>query len=1364
MSPDKALFDNIYSFTIFNDEIIISDNDRLRKYNNITNKVTTIAGGGYSNNYIENTDATKTRLSAKRANIRYNYNHENQELYISIASDEYVGIIKTNNTGNLFEKTGITSNDYRYEGPFHIDTNGDMYFVPPQFSYCLMFYQNSTNQVNFLFCDDDFTRTAHIYSIVMGENRQLFFAISDVAIQQGFIKQYLFDEYRARIIVGLGNPGYNNDWNGAQTNICPLGLHYDFNSKVFYFTDVIDDVNIIRKYDPQLDEVTTLAGYNGYNSVDDGVPSSIVKINYPRDVFYYNGEIYFSDNDSRHGSRIRKITKDGLVYTVVGSYSVDYVGMEAPDINCMAMVGAIYKNNYYFIDSARNDGSLMRVNSTTNKIEEVISKTGIDKDIPNLVVVKDKFYYANKTSIISYDMINSNYWTYTPLTLIANIKAFAFDFSTEEIYVSECGKNGSSDIYHSRISKITTDGNYITVANLDNDRCAISMIVNGSNIYYIETLFSQNDINSTIVKLGKDGSNKQVIAGEGNSDNDYISAKDTKLYGPTSLVMTLREEIMFVEPSKNRIRKIKKDGQVLTLTMTGNELHNPNWIGLYDNTLLLTNQVELFVSDITLKCYGIKQMIQQIDNGVCIGSNQCSCSSGWKGDSSCSKVSCENQNSCSGHGTCTGPNQCTCQSGWKQSSDCSTISCEELGNCNDKGICVSSNVCQCISGFRGSNDCKQFSCDGVNNCTNGRGSCIGPNKCDCPIEYTGNDCGTLVYNCYGKLGNDSTACSGNGLCIGIDSCKCNSGVYGLQCDFIPEIKYSTKVSKYSTILFTTNIKSFNLNNNNFSYKWSQISGTNTLDLNTISIAGTDKIDFGIKANDNNLIQGETYGLQLNITRSEILNGKLTVVSLPISFTINKSPIINNYNLLDASTNNPIQSSVVAGETNIKAIITNAQDAEGKAIEYAFGYFTSTNERVYLSYFSQSKNSATFKLPLFISGKAKVFLAIRDELLDTDEKIVELTVTDPTANLNDNQLNNYIQNLVNNTNSNDGHIPIEQLDIATSLLNKPVSNPNDPNIKQQREELRNTIVNSLVASTSSQNDTSTVLNILSSVTQNTQELKLETAITALQLTLNITNNNNQQQQDKIVALTSQLINSVLTTSSTNMQVSEIIKNILDSISKSIVQSLISGQSQLIQTNNIKTYLVKDTVDSLAKSLNTTVISQLGISNLNLPIDALKTLFKNNGIDIANPVALGVNVVPNSIYNYLGQNITSPIFRINLFLNDGTSLNITNLLVPIEFEMTIISSVTGNNKCWYYNEKVKALRLDGVETVVINSNRVKCRVYHLTDFTTAPQIVSPSISVAKSTRVIGSTSKVHVSGANINVMSWLTIILCSLISVL
>ncbi|KAL9646280.1 hypothetical protein ABK040_009967 [Willaertia magna] len=1157
MSPDKALFDNIYSFTIFNDEIIISDNDRLRKYNNITNKVTTIAGGGYSNNYIENTDATKTRLSAKRANIRYNYNHETQELYISIASDEYVGIIKTNNTGNLFEKTSITSNSYGYEGPFHIDTNGDMYFVPPDAGNCLMFYQNSTNQINWLFCDDDFSY-GNIYSIVMGENHRLYYAISDLYYKFGFIKQFLFEEYRIVVIVGCFCDYYGDDSRGLQTGICPLGLQYDFNSKVFYFTDIIGDTNIIRKYDPQTDKVLTLAGYNGYNSVDDGVSTSIVKINYPRDVVYYNGEIYFSDNDSRHGSRIRKITKDGLVYTVVGSYSVDYVGMEAPDINCMAMVGAIYKNNYYFIDSARNDGSL----------------------------------------------------------------------------------------------------NYLTIVELDNDRCAISMIVNGSNIYYIETSFSPNSINSTIVKLGIDGNKKQIVAGEGNSDNDYILAKDTKLYGPTSLVMTLREEIMFVEPSKNRIRKIKKDGKVLTLNMTGNELHNPNWIGLYDNNLLLTNQVEFYVSDITLRCYGIKV--------------------------------------------------------------------------------TNSSVC------------------------GGKGLCSDDDKCDCFEGYFGKEC--TIPQCNGILSNETGVCSGHGDCLAYNQCW--KDVYGLQCDFIPEIKYSTKVSKYSTILFTTSIKSFNLNNNNFSYKWSQISGTNTLDLSTISIAGTDKIDFGIKANDNNLIQGETYGLQLNITRSEIINGQLTVVSLPISFTINKSPIINNYNLLDASTNNPIQSSVVAGETNIKAIITNAQDAEGKAIEYAFGYFTSTNERVYLSYFSQSKNSATFKLPLFTSGKAKVFLTIRDELLDTDEKIVELTVTDPTANLNDNQLNNYIQNLVNNnTNGNSGNIPIEQLDIATSLLNKPVSNPNDPKIKQQREELRNTIVNSLVASSSSQNDTSTVLNILSSVTQNTQELKLETAITALQLTLNITNNNNQQQQDKIVALTSQLINSVLTTSSTNMQVCEIIKSILDSISKSIVQSLISGQSQLIQTNNIKTYLVKDnTVDSLAKSLNTTVISQLGISNLNLPIDALKTLFKNNGIDITNPVALGVNVVPNSIYNYLGQNITSPIFRINLFLNDGTYLNITSLLVPIEFEMTIISSVSGNNKCWYYNEKVKALRLDGVETVVINSNRVKCRVYHLTDFTTAPQSVSPSLSVAKSTRVIGSTSKVHVSGANINVMSWLTIILCSLISVL
>ncbi|KAL9646284.1 hypothetical protein ABK040_009971 [Willaertia magna] len=561
MSPDKALFDNIYSFTIFNDEIIISDNDRLRKYNNITNKVTTIAGGGYSNNY--NTDATKTRLSAKRANIRYNYNHENQELYISIASDEYVGIIKTNNTGNLFEKTDIVYGDYTYDGPFHIDTNGDIYLISPHFSYCLWMYKNSTNRIDGLFCDDDFSYGTNIYSIVMGENHRLYYTISDTYYKIGFIKEYLFDEYQARIRVGLGNPGFNNDWNGENTNVCPLGLQYDFKSKVFYFTDIIGDTNIIRKYDPQADKVTTLAGYNGYNSVDDGVPASIVKINYPRDVFYYNGEIYFSDNDSKFGSRIRKITKDGLVYTVVGSYSVDYVGMEAPDINCMAMVGAIYKNNYYFIDSARNDGSL----------------------------------------------------------------------------------------------------NYLTIVELDNDRCAISMIVNGSNIYYIETSFSPNSINSTIVKLGIDGNKKQIVAGEGNSDNDYILAKDTKLYGPTSLVMTLREEIMFVEPSKNRIRKIKKDGTVLTLTMTGNELHNPNWIGLYDNNLLLTNQVELFVSDITLKCYGIKVTNSSVcgGKGLCSDDDKCDCFEGYFGKEctipQCNGLLLNETNACD---DCLAYNHCKC--------------------------------------------------------------------------------------------------------------------------------------------------------------------------------------------------------------------------------------------------------------------------------------------------------------------------------------------------------------------------------------------------------------------------------------------------------------------------------------------------------------------------------------------------------------------------------------------------------------------------------------------------------------------------------------------------------------------------------
>lgn len=64
----------------------------------------------------------------------------------------------------------------------------------------------------------------------------------------------------------------------------------------------------------------------------------------------------------------------------------------------------------------------------------------------------------------------------------------------------------------------------------------------------------------------------------------------------------------------------------------------------------------------------------------------------------------------------------------------------------------------------------------------GNGHCSAPQNCTCNVGYYGNDC-SVVYNCFGKLSNNSKTCSGRGQCIENNKCTCIYGFYGRNCEF-----------------------------------------------------------------------------------------------------------------------------------------------------------------------------------------------------------------------------------------------------------------------------------------------------------------------------------------------------------------------------------------------------------------------------------------------------------------------------------------------------------------------------------------------------------------------------------------------------
>ena len=90
--------------------------------------------------------------------------------------------------------------------------------------------------------------------------------------------------------------------------------------------------------------------------------------------------------------------------------------------------------------------------------------------------------------------------------------------------------------------------------------------------------------------------------------------------------------------------------------------------------------------------------------GTCSAPGVCTCPSGWKGNSICTKFSCDMANGC-GNGICTGPNTCTCDLGYSLDANksCTVLTCPK-GCVN--GTCTLVNqvpTCVCNPGFTGDN-------------------------------------------------------------------------------------------------------------------------------------------------------------------------------------------------------------------------------------------------------------------------------------------------------------------------------------------------------------------------------------------------------------------------------------------------------------------------------------------------------------------------------------------------------------------------------------------------------------------------------------------------------------------------------------
>eukprot|EP01080_Neovahlkampfia_damariscottae_P008905 gene8905-853_t len=231
-------------------------------------------------------------------------------------------------------------------------------------------------------------------------------------------------------------------------------------------------------------------------------------------------------------------------------------------------------------------------------------------------------------------------------------------------------------------------------------------------------------------------------------------------------------------------------------------------------------------------CYGLKEPIACSGlNGTCSNPNTCSCTTGYTGSNCehniCFGIPSNETNVCSSHGNCISPDTCSCtpqysgskceipicfnlvdpsacsgENGTCTSPDTCSCSVNHGGSaceipkcfgilatnsrvCNGKGTCNSVDVCVCGVNNAGI-DCKEPVCHGISaedtsKVCSGNGTCVSLNTCVCNNRYFGEKC--EVFDCFGRLSNDTNTCSSKGKCVGKDQCYCNIGYTGSVCEF-----------------------------------------------------------------------------------------------------------------------------------------------------------------------------------------------------------------------------------------------------------------------------------------------------------------------------------------------------------------------------------------------------------------------------------------------------------------------------------------------------------------------------------------------------------------------------------------------------
>jgi len=355
-----------------------------------------------------------------------------------------------------------------------------------------------------------------------------------------------------RTVAGTGQQDYNGDSELARdTNLyLPFGLAVDKKGRLL----VIDRSHYrIRRIDPLKGTVETLAGNGRKKFAGDGGPATGATLNFPHGIVVdKKGSIIFSDKGH---FRIRKISPAGIIQTIAGNGERGNVGDGVP-----AMQASLFSVQSLILDS-KDEIYFVSPSGFVNMIR-YIDKKGV---IHTFLQTADKEYLAalksDKSQGLSMKSKIGMVTQFSDIVFDKDDNIYVVDRINHQIrkidprgHVSTIAGTGSSDF--------TGDGGPAIKATFRDPR-SITIDPDG-NLYIGDTA------NNRIRKIDT----KSIVStiagtGEHKDTGDGGPAVEAAIRSMDALGFSPEGELYIVGFNTHRVRKITRDGKIVTVAGTG---------------------------------------------------------------------------------------------------------------------------------------------------------------------------------------------------------------------------------------------------------------------------------------------------------------------------------------------------------------------------------------------------------------------------------------------------------------------------------------------------------------------------------------------------------------------------------------------------------------------------------------------------------------------------------------------------------------------------------------------------------------------------------------------------------------------------